>query len=104
MTYTGVPDQFGKVLCCVGSFVNLRGGHVYPAVVRKTERNPIRVYLLGGRNDIDNAFGSWPVANQNMAAALKFAGYDYRFDFGDCFHGSKGMSASLPDALRWLWR
>jgi len=98
------PDQFGKVLSWVGSFVNLRGGHVYPALVRKTERKPIRVYLLGGRNDIDNAFGSWPVANQNMAAALKFAGYDYRFDYGECFHGSKGMSASLPDALRWLWR
>ncbi len=98
------PDKFGKVLCWVGSFVNLRGGHVFPALVRKTERKPIRVYLLDGRNDIDNAFGNWPVANQNMAAALKFAGYDYRFDFGECFHGSKGMSASLPDALRWLWR
>jgi len=98
------PDKFGKVLCWVGSFVNLRGGHVYPALVRKTERKAIRVYLLGGRNDVDNAFGSWPVANQNMAAALKFAGYDHRFDFGECFHGSKGMSASLPDALRWLWR
>jgi hypothetical protein len=35
---------------------------------------------------------------------LKFAGYDYRFDYGECFHGSKGMSASLPEALRWLWR
>lgn len=98
------PDKFGKVLCWVGSFVNLRGGHVYPALVRKTERKPIRVYLLGGSNDVDNAFGSWPVANQNMAASLAFAGYDYRFDFGECFHGSKGMSASLPDALRWLWR
>jgi enterochelin esterase-like enzyme len=98
------PDQFGKVLCWVGSFVNLRGGHVYPAMVRKTERKPLRVYLLGGRNDLDNPFGNWPLANQQMAAALKFTGYDYRFDFGDCFHGSKGMAASLPDALRWLWR
>jgi enterochelin esterase family protein len=98
------PDQFGKVLSWVGSFVNLRGGHVYPAMVRKTERKPIRVYLLDGRNDLDNAFGNWPLANQNMAAALKFAGYDYRFDYGECLHGSKGMSASLPEALRWLWR
>ncbi len=98
------PDQFSKVLCWVGSFVNLRGGHVYPALIRKTERKPIRVYILDGRNDLDNPYGNWPLANQNMAAALKFAGYDYRFDFGECFHGSKGMSASLPEALRWLWR
>lgn len=98
------PDQFGKVLSWVGSFVDLRGGHVYPAMVRKTERKPIRVYLLDGRNDLDNSFGNWPLANLNMAAALKFAGYDHRFDYGECFHGSKGMSASLPEALRWLWR
>jgi enterochelin esterase family protein len=98
------PDQFRKVLSWVGSFVNLRGGHVYPAMIRKTERKPLRVYLLDGDNDLDNPFGNWPLANQNMAAALKFTGYDYRFDYGRCFHGSKGMSASLPDALRWLWR
>ena len=98
------PEQFRKVLSWVGSFVNLRGGHVYPALIRKTERKPLRVYLLDGDNDLDNPFGNWPLANQNMAAALKFMGYDYRFDYGHCFHGSKGMSASLPDALRWLWR
>ena len=94
----------GKVLSWVGSFVNLRGGHVYPAMIRKTERKPLRIYLLDGDNDLDNPFGNWPLANQNMAASLKYVGYDYRFDYGHCFHGSKGMSASLPDALRWLWR
>ena len=98
------PDQFQKVLSWVGSFVNLRGGHVFPALVREAERKPLRVYLLDGDNDLDNPFGNWPIANQNMAASLKFMGYDYRFDYGHCFHGSKGMSASLPDALRWLWR
>lgn len=98
------PDQFRKVLSWVGSFVNLRGGHVYPAMIRKTERKPLRIYLLDGDNDLDNPFGNWPLANQNMAASLKYMGYDYRFDYGHCFHGSKGMSASLPDALRWLWR
>jgi enterochelin esterase family protein len=98
------PDQFRKVLSWVGSFVDLRGGHVYPAMIRKTERKPLRIYLLDGDNDLDNPYGNWPIANQNMAAALKYMGYDYRFDFGHCFHGSKGMSASLPDALRWLWR
>jgi len=98
------PDQFRKVLSWVGSFVNLRGGHVYPALIREAEHKPLRVYLLDGSNDLDNPFGNWPIANKNMAASLKYMGYDYRFDFGECFHGSKGMSASLPDALKWLWR
>lgn len=98
------PDQFSKVLSWVGSFVNLRGGHVYPAMIRKTERKPLRIYLLDGDNDLDNPYGNWPLANQNMAASLKYMGYDHRFDYGHCFHGSKGMSASLPDAMRWLWR
>ena len=97
-------EQFSKVLSWVGSFVDLRGGHVYPYLIRKTERKPIRVYLLDGDNDLDNPFGNWPLANQMMSASLKFMGYDYRFDYGHCFHGSKGMAPSLPDAMRWLWR
>ena len=39
------PDQFGKVLSHIGSFTNIRGGHVYPALIRKTDRRPIRVFL-----------------------------------------------------------
>lgn len=98
------PNEFGKVLSWVGSFVDLRGGHVYPYLIRKTEKKPIRVYLLDGTNDLDNAFGNWPLANKMMASSLQYMGYDYRIDWTECFHGSKGMSAHLPDALRWLWR
>ncbi len=98
------PDAFGKVMSHVGSFTNIRGGHVYPSLIRKTERKPIRVYLQDGSGDLDNQFGSWPLANQQMAAALKFAGYDYRFDYGDGGHNDKHGGAVLPDALRWLWR
>ncbi|MCH7687496.1 MAG: esterase family protein, partial [Planctomycetes bacterium] len=39
-----------------------------------------------------------------MAAALKFAGYDYQFVFGDGGHNAKHGGAILPDSLRWLWR
>jgi enterochelin esterase family protein len=35
-----------------------------------------------------------------MAAALKFAHYDYRFVMGD----GKHSGAILPESLRWLWR
>lgn len=98
------PDQFHKVLSWVGSFVDLRGGHVYPYLIRKTEPKPIRVYLLDGDNDLDNPFGNWPLANKMMASSLALMKYDHRLDWNQCFHGSKGMAPSLPDAMRWLWR
>jgi len=67
-------------------------------------KKPIRVFLQGGENDLDNAAGCWPLANQEMARALKFAGYDYQFDFGNGFHSTRHGLAILPDSLRWLWR
>lgn len=99
-----MPDQFSKVYSWVGSFTDIRGGYIYPSLIRKTPRKPIRVFLLDGSNDLDNRFGNWPLANQQMAAALKFADYDYKFEFGQCFHGSKHAGAILPDVMRWLWR
>lgn len=98
------PNAFSKVLSHVGSFTNIRGGHVYPALIRKTERKPIRVFLQDGAGDLDNEHGNWPLANQEMAAALKFAGYDYQFIYGDGGHNGKHGGAILPDSLRWLWR
>lgn len=98
------PDSFGKVLSHIGSFTNIRGGHVYPALIRKADRKPIRVFLQDGSNDLNNQHGSWPLANQEMAAALAFAGYDHRFEFGDGAHNGKHGGAILPDSLRWLWR
>jgi enterochelin esterase-like enzyme len=98
------PDKFSKVLSHVGSFTNIRGGHNYEAMIRKTERKPIRVFLQDGSHDLDNLHGSWPLAAQQMAAALKFMGYDYKFEFGDGGHNGKHGGAILPDSLRWLWR
>jgi len=98
------PDQFRKVLSTIGSFTNIRGGHNYPALIRKTERKPIRVFLQDGSNDLNNLHGDWPLANQAMASALRFMGYDHKFVLGDGSHNSRHGGAILPDALRWLWR
>ena len=98
------PDVFRKVLSHVGSFTNIRGGHIYPAIIRKSEQKPIRVFLQGGSEDLDNQHGNWPLANQQMAAALKFSGYDYKFVFGEGAHNGIHGGAILPDSLRWLWR
>lgn len=98
------PDAFRKVVSHIGSFTNIRGGHVYPALVRKTAKKPLRVFLQDGANDLDNQFGNWPLANQDMAASLKFAGYDYKFVLGEGTHNGKHGAAMFPDTMRWLWR
>ncbi len=98
------PDAFRKVVSHIGSFTNIRGGYVYPALIRKTDKKPLRVFLQDGKNDLDNQFGNWPLANEDMAAALKFAGYDYQFVMGEGTHNGKHGAALLPDTLRWLWR
>jgi len=98
------PNEFRKVLSAVGSFTNIRGGHNYPALIRKTEKKPIRAFLQDGANDLDNLHGNWPLANQEMAAALKFMEYDYKFEFGEGGHSGKHGGAILPESLRWLWR
>ena len=67
-------------------------------------RRTLRVFLQDGSHDLDNLFGNWPLANQEMAAALKFAKYDYQFVFGEGSHSGKHGGAILPDSLRWLWR
>jgi len=97
------PDTFGKVLGWVGTFVDIRGANAYPSLVRKTERKPIRVALLGEENDLDNQFGNWPLANRQMEAALAFADYDYRYWWGPGFHGSRHAAVMLPEMLTWLW-
>ena len=85
--------------------MNIRGGHNYPAWIRKTERKPIRVFLQDSTGDNDNPFGHWPTANQQMHAALKYMGYDVRFDFAEGYgHNSNHGGSIFPDALRWLWR
>jgi enterochelin esterase family protein len=98
------PDAFRKVLSHVGSFTNIRGGHVYPALIRKEAKRPIRVFLQDGEKDLDNQHGNWPLANMEMDKALTFAGYDHQFVMGTGGHDGKHGGAILPESLRWLWR
>jgi enterochelin esterase family protein len=97
------PDLFSKVLSHVGSFTNIRGGDVYPGKIRKTPRKPIRVFLQAGKKDLDNEHGSWPLANLQMEAALRFKRYEYRFVMGEEGHNGKHGGAILPESLIWLW-
>ena len=98
------PDEFRKVLSHVGSFTNIRGGHNYQALIRKTDAKPIRIFMQDGENDLDNIHGNWPLANQQMAKSLAFKNYDYKFVYGTGGHNGKHGGAILPESLRWLWR
>jgi enterochelin esterase family protein len=99
------PDSFRKVVSHIGSYTNIQGGFGYPGYIRREKpAKPLRVFLQDGSSDLDNLHGNWPLANQNMAAALKFAGYDYKFVFGTEGHNGKHGGAIFPDTLRWLWR
>lgn len=99
------PDAFRKVLSTIGSFTNIKGGHIYPALIRKEDVRPIRVFLQDGMNDLDNDHGNWWLGNQQMALALAYKDrYDYRFVAGDEGHNAKHGAAVFPDAMRWLWR
>jgi enterochelin esterase family protein len=106
------PDEFRKVLSIVGSFVNLRGGHVYPELVRKSEKKPIRVFLQDGRND-HRGIGregkydetrDWFLQNVRLMRALTEKGYEVNYTWGMNRHGQKMGGPIMPDMMRWLWR
>jgi enterochelin esterase family protein len=100
------------VISIVGSFVNLRGGHVYPERVLASEKKPIRAFFQDGRNDNRGAGrgGSydpkrdWFLQNVRLVDALTKKGYDVNYAWGIGLHGSKQGGAILPDMMRWLWR
>ena len=101
------PDEFRKVISLIGSFTNIKGGHVYPDLVRKADKKPIRVFIQDGVNDNRNARDpkrDWHLQNQAMVAALQEKGYDMKHVFGQGAHSDNHGGAVMPDILRWLWR
>jgi len=107
------PDQFRKVLSTIGSFTNIRGGHVYPDVIRASDRKPIRIFLQDGLNDNRGTKHGkapydpkwdWHAQNIKMVAALTEKGYDVNYCWGIGTHSNKQGGAMLPEMLRWLWR
>jgi enterochelin esterase-like enzyme len=106
------PNEFRKVLSIVGSFTNLRGGHAYADIVRKSEKKPIRIFLQDGRND-NRGVGrngqydqtrDWFFQNVRLMQSLTEKGYDVNYTWGIGRHGQKQGGAILPDMMRWLWR
>ena len=106
------PAQFHKVLSIVGSFTNIRGGHEYADIVRKSERKPIRIFMQDGRNDNrgqrpDGSYDEkrdWFFQNVRLMKALTEKGYEVNYSWGIGKHGQKQGGMMVPEMMRWLWR
>jgi enterochelin esterase family protein len=113
-----MPDQFSRVISWIGSYVALQwkenpeiaeGGQDYPDKVLREQKRNIRVWLQDGSRDqqfgpAQQKYGSWSAANLRMANALKLAGYDFHFSFGEGTHNGAQGAVELPEELIWLWR
>ena len=71
----------------------------------------LRIFINANQNDLgstdaESTHHNWLMANQRTAAALKARGYHYKFvegmGVGHC--DGKVQSATLADALIWVWR
>src|SRR5271157_562699 len=106
------PNDFRKVLSNVGSFTNIRGGNAYPDIIRASDKKPIRVFLVDGRNDnrslrADGTYDQardWFYQNVRMQQALAEKGYDVNYAWGIQRHGQKMLQTVFPEMMRWLWR
>jgi enterochelin esterase-like enzyme len=97
-------DSFHRVFSSIGTFVDLRGGNIYPSLIRKFEPKPIRIFLQDGSNDHNHYGGDWWMANQEMERAFTFAGYEVNHVWGTGGHDSKHATEIFADAMRWVWK
>ena len=110
----------------IGSFVSIgyrpdepdmqTGGQDYPALIRREPIRPLRIFMQDGVNDLDNEWGNWFLANQQMAAAIRYANrhadvqniagprYALKTVWTDGEHNDSHPGALLPEGLRWLWQ
>lgn len=125
------PHDFSRVLSRIGSYASIQwrygqenpfgdyplgrfgdrdpaepldGGNIWPFLIRKRDRKNIRIWLEDGSYDLENAHGSWPLQNIQLANSLKMQEYDFRFSFGNAQHSTVYGDAELPEAMAWLWR
>jgi hypothetical protein len=119
------PDYFRKVYSSIGSYVSIGfkpdmqpvrlGGQDYPALIRREAIRPIKIFLQGGVNDLDNEWGNWFLANKQMLSAFNYANrnadnkniegprYSVQHVWTDGEHNDQHAGALLPEALSWLW-
>jgi enterochelin esterase-like enzyme len=98
------PDSFSRVFSTIGTYVGLRGGDLYPTLIRKYEPKPLRIYLQDGSKDLNIYGGDWWMANQTMERALVFSGYEVKHSWNEGGHNGGLAAEVFPEATKWLWK
>src|SRR4029453_8483023 len=98
------PAAFRRVFSSIGTYVGLRGGNVYPTLIRKYEPKPIRIFLQDGSADQNIYGGDLWMANQEMERSLTFAGYEVNHEWGEGGHNGQHGTKLFPEAMKWLWK
>jgi enterochelin esterase-like enzyme len=107
------PDAFRNVISGIGSYVSIgyraatadqpakSGGEIYPTWIRRMPIKPLRVFLQDGSNDLDNNWGNWFLANQQMLTAFEFANRtaDTRKQGRATTSGTNGATARIPTRI-----
>jgi enterochelin esterase family protein len=119
------PDYFRKVFSAIGSYTSIGfrpnetpvklGGQDYPALIRREPIKPLKIFFQDGSSDLDNEWGNWFLANQQMVSALAYrnriaeqnkevgARYQVEKVWTDGGHSDNDGGSLLPEALKWLW-
>ena len=95
---------FGNVIAASPSFGNIRGGNIWPSVIRTTdEQKNLRACMCVGKYDADIIFGGWILANRDVASALNYRGYDFRLIINEMGHSLTFLKYMIPQALAWFY-
>ena len=98
-------DFFHRGFLSSPTFSAMRGGEEAMVLARKSEPRPIRVFITCGTTEPDYYFGDSFVAAYNAASALRYAGYDVRFEiFAKGKHSSHHQDHAFWDRMmRWMF-
>ena len=102
-------DYFRRGYLNSPTFSNIRQGNQLMPLVRKCEARPIRAWVSAGTDEPDYFFGDSYFVAEDAVGALRFAGYDVRYDrFVHGGHGAHwGEGDYTAKAVAWIfedWR
>jgi len=108
------PELYHRVISYSGSFTRLQRNATYPqgaweyhqTIIPAAEKKPIRIWMEVGSVDLNNNFGDWRIANNNMAGVLKAKGYDYQYLWAEgAGHVERGVERqTIQEAMEWVWK
>lgn len=98
-------DRFRRCFCNSPTFSNVRAGNTLMPIIRKCETRPIRIWVSTGTHEPDYYFGDSYYVAMDSVAAMRYAGYEVRFDrFAHEAHGARFDSIDYNrKVVSWLF-